>query len=176
MALPTCRGKRKQPEKDWRGLKSDNTAGVEMHDISDETALLAYRARRSEAHAGPHRSRLVNLKYYTFAKGTFADVDNVMVIRHGLHRQRRRGDYFEDKDGAADIIGMPSSQQASDLLALPRVTRVRLEKGFALYGNDIDDTTSPLEAGLGWITKFTKDFTAKSILEAQKAEASNASL
>jgi aminomethyltransferase len=82
--------------------------------------------------------------------------------------------YFKDKDGNAERIwneifrvGAPQGLKPIGLAARDTL---RLEKGFALYGNDIDDTTSPLEAGLGWITKFSKDFTARGILEKQKAE------
>jgi len=81
--------------------------------------------------------------------------------------------YFEDSDGAADKIwdaifeiGTP---QGLKPIGLGARDTLRLEKGFCLYGNDIDDTTSPLEAGLGWITKFSKDFTNKSFFENQKA-------
>jgi aminomethyltransferase len=114
------------------------------------------------------------LKYYTFVKGKFAGVDNVLISATGYTGAGGVEIYFEDKDGAADKIwdsifevGGP---QGLKPIGLGARDTLRLEMGFCLYGNDIDDTTSPLEAGLGWITKFTKEFTAKTILEKQKTE------
>jgi aminomethyltransferase len=116
----------------------------------------------------------MNLKYYTFVQGTFAGVENVIISATGYTGSGGVEIYFEDKDGAADKIwnaifeiGTP---QGLKPIGLGARDTLRLEMGYCLYGNDIDDTTSPLEGGLGWITKFTKDFTAKSILEKQKAE------
>lgn len=161
-------------EKDWNWISKFNTQGVEMQNISDKTGLLAVQ--------GPNAVKLMqqltdmditNLKYYTFAKGTFAGVDNVLVSATGYTGAGGVEIYFEDKgDNAKKIwdaifeIGTPEGLKPIGLAARDTL---RLEKGFCLYGNDIDDTTSPLEAGLGWITKFTKDFTARPILEAQKA-------
>lgn len=161
-------------EKDWNWISKFNTQGVEMHNISDKTGLLAVQ--------GPNAVKLMqqltdmditNLKYYTFAKGTFAGVDNVIVSATGYTGAGGVEIYFEDKgDNAKKIwdaifkVGTPAGLKPIGLAARDTL---RLEKGFCLYGNDIDDTTSPLEAGLGWITKFTKDFTARPILEAQKA-------
>jgi aminomethyltransferase len=117
---------------------------------------------------------ILNLKYYTFAKGKFAGIDNVLVSATGYTGAGGVEIYFEDKDGAADKIwdaifeiGKP---QGLKPIGLGARDTLRLEMGYCLYGNDIDDTTSPLEAGLGWITKFNKDFTAKQILEKQKKE------
>jgi aminomethyltransferase len=161
-------------EKDWNWISSHNTDGAEMHNISDKTGLLAIQ--------GPHATQymqqltdmdITNLKYYTFTKGTFAGVDNVIVSATGYTGAGGIEIYFEDANGAGEKIwneimrvGQPHGLKPIGLAARDTL---RLEKGFCLYGNDIDDTTSPLEAGLGWITKFTKDFTARPILEAQKA-------
>jgi aminomethyltransferase len=158
-------------EKDWAWIEERNAGGVEMHDISDETALLAVQGPDAvKLMQGLTNLDLVNLKYYTFAKGTFAGVDNVLVSATGYTGSGGVEIYFEDKDGAADTIWEAVIAAGVKPIGLAARDTLRLEKGYALYGNDIDDTTSPLEAGLGWITKFTKDFTAKSILEAQKAE------
>jgi aminomethyltransferase len=162
-------------EKDWNWISKHNTKGVEMHNISDKTCLLAIQ--------GPNATKILqsltemdilNLKYYTFTKGKFAGVDNVLVSATGYTGAGGVEIYFEDKDGAADKIwntifetGLP---QGIKPIGLAARDTLRLEMGFCLYGNDIDDTTSPLEAGLGWITKFTKEFTAKGILEKQKTE------
>lgn len=161
-------------EKDWNWISKYNTKGVEMHNVSEKTCLLAIQ--------GPHATKILqplvdadimNLKYYTFTKGKFAGVDNVLVSATGYTGSGGVEIYFEDKDGAADKIwdaifeiGTP---QGLKPIGLGARDTLRLEMGYCLYGNDIDDTTSPLEAGLGWVTKFTKDFTAKEILQQQKA-------
>jgi aminomethyltransferase len=162
-------------EKDWNWISARNTENVEMHNISDKTALLAVQ--------GPNAVKILqeltdmdisNLKYYTFVKGKFAGVDNVLVSATGYTGSGGVEIYFEDKDGEAqkiwDEIFRVGEPQGLKPIGLAARDTLRLEKGFALYGNDIDDTTSPLEAGLGWITKFTKQFTAREILEKQKAE------
>ena len=117
---------------------------------------------------------ILNLKYYTFTKGKFAGVENVLVSATGYTGAGGVEIYFEDKDGAADkiwdAIFVAGGPQGLKPIGLGARDTLRLEMGFCLYGNDIDDTTSPIEAGLGWITKFTKDFTAKEIFAQQKAE------
>ncbi|MBC7589061.1 MAG: glycine cleavage system aminomethyltransferase GcvT, partial [Chitinophagaceae bacterium] len=106
---------------------------------------------------------------YTFAKGKFAGVDNVVVSATGYTGAGGVEIYFKDEDGAADIIWDKMMELGIKPIGLAARDTLRLEMGFCLYGNDIDDTTSPLEGGLAWITKFTKEFTAKAILEKQKA-------
>jgi aminomethyltransferase len=117
---------------------------------------------------------ITNLKYYTFAKGTFAGIDNVIVSATGYTGAGGIEIYFEDKGNDAEVIWdkIFEAGKAGGIKPIGLAARdtLRLEMGFCLYGNDIDDTTSPLEAGLGWITKFTKDFTARPILEKQKAD------
>jgi len=161
-------------EKDWNWISSHNTEGAEMHNISDKTGLLAIQGPNATAIMQELTDMdITNLKYYTFTKGKFAGVDNVIVSATGYTGAGGVEIYFEDKGDDADKIwneimrvGEPKGLKPIGLAARDTL---RLEKGFCLYGNDIDDTTSPLEAGLGWITKFTKDFTARPILEAQKA-------
>lgn len=161
-------------EKDWNWISKYNTRGVEMHNISDKTCLLAIQGPNATKILQPLvDTDIMNLKYYTFTKGKFAGVDNVLVSATGYTGAGGVEIYFEDKDGAADKIwdaifeiGAP---QGLKPIGLGARDTLRLEMGYCLYGNDIDDTTSPLEAGLGWITKFTKDFTAKEILQQQKA-------
>jgi len=161
-------------EKDWNWISKYNTQGVEMHNISDKTCLLAIQGPNATKILQPLvDTDIMNLKYYTFTKGKFAGVDNVLVSATGYTGAGGVEIYFEDKDGAADKIwdaifeiGAP---QGLKPIGLGARDTLRLEMGYCLYGNDIDDTTSPLEAGLGWITKFTKDFTAKEILQQQKA-------
>jgi aminomethyltransferase len=161
--------------KDWNWISKHNTKNVEMHNISDKTCLLAIQGPNATKILQPLTEMdILNLKYYTFVKGKFAGVDNVLISATGYTGAGGVEIYFEDKDGAADkiwdaIFEIGGSQGLKPIGLGARDT-LRLEMGFCLYGNDIDDTTSPLEAGLGWITKFTKDFTAKSIFEKQKAE------
>lgn len=161
-------------EKDWNWISKHNTKGVEMHNISDKTGLLAVQGPKAVEYMQELTDMdITNLKYYTFVKGKFAGVDNVVVSATGYTGAGGVEIYFEDQDGAGDKIwdavfgvGGPKGMKP---IGLGARDTLRLEMGFCLYGNDIDDTTSPLEAGLGWITKFTKDFTSKEIFEAQKA-------
>lgn len=160
-------------DKDWAWISQHNTKGVEMHNISDKTALLAIQGPNATAMMQQLTDMdITNLKYYTFAKGTFAGVENVIVSATGYTGAGGVEIYFEDTNGNGEKvweeifrIGTPLGLKPIGLAARDTL---RLEKGFCLYGNDIDDTTSPLEAGLGWITKFTKDFTNRPALEAQK--------
>ncbi|MDF2190950.1 glycine cleavage system aminomethyltransferase GcvT [Paraflavitalea sp. CAU 1676] len=160
-------------EKDWNWISQYNTNKVEMHNVSDKTCLLAIQGPNATKILQPLTDMdILNLKYYTFAKGKFAGVDNVLVSATGYTGAGGVEIYFEDKDGAAekiwDALFAAGGPQGMKPIGLGARDTLRLEMGFCLYGNDIDDTTSPLEAGLGWITKFTKDFTAKEILEQQK--------
>jgi aminomethyltransferase len=162
-------------EKDWNWISKHNTKNVEMHNISDKTCLLAIQGPNATKILQPLTEMdILNLKYYTFVKGKFAGVDNVLISATGYTGAGGVEIYFEDKNGDADkiwnAIFETGGPQGLKPIGLGARDTLRLEMGFCLYGNDIDDTTSPLEAGLGWITKFTKDFTAKSILEKQKAE------
>ncbi|MDB5210096.1 MAG: gcvT [Sediminibacterium sp.] len=162
-------------EKDWNWISKFNTEGVEMHNISDKTCLLAIQGPNATKILQPLvDTDIMNLKYYTFTKGKFAGVDNVVVSATGYTGSGGVEIYFEDKDGAAekiwDAIFEIGGPQGLKPIGLGARDTLRLEMGYCLYGNDIDDTTSPLEGGLGWITKFTKEFTAKDILQKQKAE------
>lgn len=160
-------------EKDWNWISSFNAKGVEMHNVSDKTALLAIQ--------GPNACKILqpltnidicNLKYYTFEKGVFAGVDNVLISATGYTGSGGVEIYFDNSNDNAEKIwnaifeiGTP---QGLKPIGLGARDTLRLEMGYCLYGNDIDDTTSPLEAGLGWITKFTKQFTNCEALLLQK--------
>jgi aminomethyltransferase len=162
-------------EKDWNWISAHNSAGVEMHNISDKTCLLAIQGPNAASILQPLTPvDIVNMKYYTFAKGVFAEVPNVLISATGYTGAGGIEIYFEDTDGAADKIwnaifaaGAPKGLKP---IGLGARDTLRLEMGFCLYGNDIDDTTSPLEAGLGWITKLTKPFTSSELFARQKAE------
>jgi len=162
-------------EKDWNWISRFNTENVEMHNISDKTCLLAIQGPNATKILQPLTDMdIMNLKYYTFTKGVFAGVENVLVSATGYTGAGGVEIYFEDSDGAADKIWNAifeiGGPQGLKPIGLGARDTLRLEMGYCLYGNDIDDTTSPLEGGLGWITKFTKDFTARAIIEKQKAE------
>ena len=162
-------------EKDWKWISSHNTKGVDMHDISDKTCLLAIQGPNATKILQPLTDvDIMNLKYYTFVKGNFAGVDNVLISATGYTGSGGVEIYFEDVDGAADKIWdkifEAGAQSGLKPIGLGARDTLRLEMGYCLYGNDIDDTTSPLEAGLGWITKFTKDFVAKEIMEKLKVD------
>lgn len=162
-------------EKDWHWISKFNTKNVEMHNISDKTCLLAIQGPNATKILQPLTEMdILNLKYYTFVKGKFAGVDNVLISATGYTGAGGVEIYFEDKEDNADkiwdaifAIGSPKGLKP---IGLGARDTLRLEMGYCLYGNDIDDTTSPLEAGLGWITKFNKDFTSKEIFEKQKKE------
>jgi len=162
-------------EKDWNWISKHNMENVEMHNISDKTCLLAIQGPNATKILQPLTDvDILNMKYYTFVKGKFAGVDNVLISATGYTGSGGIEIYFEDKDDNANVIwnkifeeGNPKGLKPIGLAARDTL---RLEMGYCLYGNDIDDTTTPLEAGLGWVTKFTKDFEAKDILAKQKAE------
>jgi aminomethyltransferase len=162
-------------EKDWNWIQSHNTNNVETHNISTKTCLLAVQGPNATRMLQPLTDMdILNLKYYTFVKGTFAGVSNVLISATGYTGAGGVEIYFEDKDGAADKIWDEifriGSGQGLKPIGLGARDTLRLEMGYCLYGNDIDDTTSPLEAGLGWITKFNKEFTASDQLKKQKEE------
>ena len=162
-------------KKDWDWITARNTAKVEMHDISDKTCLLAIQGPMATKILQPLTEMdILNLKYYTFVKGKFAGVDNVLISATGYTGAGGVEIYFEDKQDDAtviwDAIFHAGAAQGIKPIGLGARDTLRLEMGFCLYGNDIDDTTSPIEAGLGWITKFTKDFTSRSIFEQQKTD------
>src|SRR6201991_2577273 len=163
-------------EKDWNWISKHNTHKAEMHNISDKTALLAIQGPNANkiTQALTNEVDILNLPYYTFAKGKFAGVDNVLISATGYTGAGGIEIYFEDKDGAGeqiwDKLFEVGGPQGLKPIGLGARDTLRLEMGYCLYGNDITDSSSPLEAGLGWITKFTKDFTARAILEKQKTE------
>ncbi|MBP6215016.1 MAG: glycine cleavage system aminomethyltransferase GcvT [Chitinophagaceae bacterium] len=162
-------------EKDWNWIVKHNMDKVEMHNISDKTCLLAIQGPNATKILQPLTEMdILNLKYYTFTKGKFAGVENVLVSATGYTGAGGVEIYFEDNDGAADKIWDAIFAAGGPLglkpIGLGARDTLRLEMGFCLYGNDIDDSTSPIEAGLGWITKFSKDFTSKEIFAKQKAE------
>jgi len=160
-------------EKDWAHISAQNTFGAEMVDISDRTTLLAVQGpKAAEALQSLTDMPLAEMGYYTFKKGRFAGIDNVLVSATGYTGAGGFEVYFDNAhaDLMWDAIFKAGAPFGIRPVGLGARDTLRLEMGFCLYGNDIDDTTSPIEAGLGWITKFNKDFIDKNLLLKQKEE------
>lgn len=158
-------------EKDWNWISKHNTAGVEMKNISDQTSLLAVQGpKAAEVLQSLTDVDLSAMEYYTFKKGVFAGVENVLISATGYTGAGGFELYFDKEHSEhiwKDIFKAGESYGIKPIGLAARDT-LRLEMGFCLYGNDIDDTTSPIEAGLGWITKFSKNFVNSENLAAQK--------
>ncbi|MCZ8170097.1 MAG: glycine cleavage system aminomethyltransferase GcvT [Flavobacterium sp.] len=160
-------------EKDWNWIAQHNTEGAVMENLSDAYSLLAIQGPKAvEAMQSLTAIDLANIKYYHFEVGTFAGIEEVIISATGYTGSGGFEVYCKNENveqlwhkvyeaGAAYGI-KPIGLAARDTL--------RLEMGFCLYGNDINDTTSPIEAGLSWITKFTKNFTNHEALKAQKEQ------
>ncbi|MEM9297857.1 MAG: glycine cleavage system aminomethyltransferase GcvT [Bacteroidota bacterium] len=159
-------------DKDWNWItKYNEDIGADMRNISDQFSLFAVQGPRATETLQKLTSvNLSEVKFYTFEVGAFAGVDHVILSATGYTGAGGFEIYLHNKDAehiwnevlkAGEEFGIkPIGLGARDTL--------RMEMGYCLYGNDIDDTTSPLEAGLGWVTKFTKDFINKENLEKQK--------
>ena len=160
-------------EKDWNWIAKYNDLGVDMKDISDRTTLLAIQGpKAADALQSLTDIDLASMEYYTFKKGKFAGVDNVVISATGYTGAGGFEIYFDNEHAEEiwDAIFKAGEEFDIKPIGLGARDTLRLEMGFCLYGNDIDDTTSPLEAGLGWITKFSKEFTNSAALQQQKQE------
>lgn len=160
-------------EKDWNWISKFNTEGVEMKDISDRTALLAVQGpKAADALQSLTDIDLGSMEYYTFRKGTFAGIDNVLLSATGYTGAGGFEIYVDNKDAEKlwNAVFEAGAAYGIKPIGLGARDTLRLEMGFCLYGNDIDDATSPLEAGLGWVTKFNKEFTNSAALQQQKQE------
>ena len=158
-------------EKDWAWISKYNTKGATMKNVSDSYSLLAVQGPKAvEALQSLTSVNLSDIKFYNFVVGPFAGVDHVIISATGytgaggfeiyVHNDHAEKVWNAIFEAGADFGIKPIGLGARDTL--------RLEMGYCLYGNDITDETSPLEAGLGWVTKFTKDFTNSKNLQAQK--------
>jgi aminomethyltransferase len=158
--------------KDWAWLQQfAGNFDVRMSDVSEGTALLAVQGPlAAQALQSLTDLDLGAMTYYTFGIGSFAGVSNVVVSATGYTGAGGFEIYIPNAHAAAawDAIIAAGAPLGLEPIGLGARDTLRLEMGFCLYGNDIDDTTSPIEAGLGWITKFTKEFTNSAALKAQK--------
>ncbi len=162
-------------DKDWNWCVSHNAVGAELQNSSDNMAQLAIQGPKAKEVLQTLTSvNLDEIAYYAFRTGDFAGEKEVIISNTGYTGAGGFEIYFYPE--AADKIWNAIFEAGKDAgikpIGLGARDTLRLEMGFCLYGNDLSDTTSPLEAGLGWITKFAegKNFTARAILEKQKAE------
>lgn len=162
-------------EKDWAWLQSQNKAGAELYNASDEIAQLAVQGPLAlKAMQKLTDTPVTDMEYYTFKKLEFAGVKDVIFATTGYTGSGGCEIYMDNKDAEKIYHAVMDAGAEYGIKSIGLAARdtLRLEMGFCLYGNDIDDTTSPIEAGLGWITKFTdtKDFINKDIFLKQKTE------
>jgi len=160
-------------DKDWDWISSHNDLGVDMKNISDDYSLLAIQGpKAAEAMQSLTSVDLKAIPYYNFVIGEFAGVEHVIISATGYTGSGGFEIYVKNDAVNAlwDKIFEAGAPFGIKPIGLAARDTLRLEMGFCLYGNDINDSTSPLEAGLGWITKFTKEFTDAEFLRKQKEE------
>jgi len=160
-------------DKDWNWIQSKNSFDAHMENHSERTSLLAVQGPMAlKAMQKLTAMNLVDMEYYTFQMGTFAGVENVIVSTTGYTGAGGCEIYFPNEVAEAmwNAVMEAGAEFGIRPIGLGARDTLRLEMGFCLYGNDIDDTTSPLEAGLGWITKFSKAFNNSEALKQQKEQ------
>ncbi|EAZ80056.1 glycine cleavage system aminomethyltransferase GcvT [Algoriphagus machipongonensis] len=158
-------------EKDWNWVNKYNTMGAQLTNISDDISLFAVQGPKAiEAVQALTPVNLSEVKFYHFTLGEFAGVKDVIISGTGYTGAGGFEIYVKNEDAEQVWKAIFEAGKDFDIkpIGLGARDTLRMEMGYCLYGNDIDDTTSPLEAGLGWITKFTKDFTNSEALLAQK--------
>jgi len=158
-------------EKDWNWIQSHNTEGVAMENLSDSLCLLAVQGPNATAALQKLTDvNLASMEYYTFTIGEMAGIKDIIISATGYTGAGGFEIYVKNADAEKmwNAIFEAGAEFGIKPVGLGARDTLRLEKAFCLYGNDIDDETSPLEAGLGWVTKFTKDFTNSEALKAQK--------
>jgi aminomethyltransferase len=159
-------------DKDWNWIQKFNAQiGAEMTNVSEDMSLLAVQGPLAlKAMQKLTSMNVVDMEYYTVQRGTFAGIDNVIVSTTGYTGAGGCEIYFQNADAEKmwNAVMEAGAEFGIQPIGLGARDTLRLEMGFCLYGNDIDDTTSPLEAGLGWITKFAKPFNNSENLKAQK--------
>lgn len=160
-------------EKDWNWIQNQNNTGVEVHNISDRTALLALQGPNALALLQNFTSiNLSTIKYYSFKRGELDGVSNVILSATGYTGSGGFELYFENIYARKiwNTILKAGKDYGLEPAGLGARDTLRLEMGYCLYGNDIDEGTNPLEAGLGWITKLKKTFTASDLILKWKQE------
>ena len=160
-------------EKDWNWISNHNDLEVHMENRSDDWSLLAIQGpKAAEAMQSLTSVNLSTIKFYTFEITDFAGLPNVVVSATGYTGSGGFEIYVKNEDVEAlwNKVFEAGADWGIKPIGLAARDTLRLEMGYCLYGNDIDDTTSPIEAGLGWITKFTKDFVNSKNLKKQKEE------
>ncbi|MFO7673597.1 MAG: glycine cleavage system aminomethyltransferase GcvT [Lutibacter sp.] len=160
-------------EKDWNWISSHNDLGVDMTNVSDDLSLLAVQGpKATQALKSLTDIDISAMEYYTLKIGTFAGIEDVIISATGYTGSGGFEIYFKNEDAGHiwNAIFKAGEKFGIKPIGLAARDTLRLEMGFCLYGNDINDTTSPIEAGLGWITKFTKNFTNAEALKKQKEE------
>jgi aminomethyltransferase len=158
-------------QKDWNWITKQNTVGATLENISDQTSLLAVQGPLSTAVLQKLTTIDLNsIPYYTFQKGRFAGIDDVLISATGYTGAGGFEIYFKNEDAKKiwNSIFEAGKEMGIKPIGLGARDTLRLEMGYCLYGNDINDNTSPLEAGLGWITKFSKKFISSDFLLKQK--------
>jgi len=158
-------------EKDWNWISSHNDFGAEMKNVSEDYSLLAIQGPKAvEAMQSLTSIDLASIKYYHFEVADFAGIENVVISATGYTGSGGFEIYCKNSEVESIWNAVFEAGKAFGIKPVGLAARdtLRLEMGFCLYGNDINDTTSPIEAGLGWITKFTKEFTNSINLKAQK--------
>ena len=160
-------------EKDWNWISKLNTKGAIMENISDSLCLFAVQGPKAVAVLQKLTPvDLSNIKYYHFAIGEFASINDVILSNTGYTGAGGFEIYVKNESAEKVWNAIFEAGQSENIkpIGLGARDTLRLEMGFCLYGNDIDDTTSPIEGGLGWITKFTKEFTNSAFIKKQKEE------
>ena len=162
-------------EKDWKWLNDNNTEGVDMDNASEWMAQLAVQGPKAMQILQQLTDiKLSDIQYYHFTVGEFAGADEVIISNTGYTGAGGFELYFlpEHADQIWQAIFEAGEEEGIKPIGLGARDTLRLESGYCLYGNDIDDTTSPIEAGLGWITKFVEgnNFIDRPLFEKQKAE------
>ncbi len=158
-------------EKDWNWVSQHNDLGVEMTNESDDYSLFAVQGPLAVKSLQKLTAiDLSAIKYYHFQVGEMANISDVIISATGYTGAGGFELYVKNENAAVLFDAVIEAGKEEGILPIGLGARdtLRLEMGFALYGNDINDTTSPIEAGLGWITKFTKDFINSEALKAQK--------
>ncbi len=158
-------------EKDWNWISSHNSMGAEMRNLSEDYSLLAIQGPQAiEAMQSLTSEDLSAIKFYTFRVNDFAGIEHVMISATGYTGSG--GFEIYCKNSEVEQIWNRVFEAGKEFgikpIGLAARDTLRLEMGYCLYGNDINDTTSPIEAGLGWITKFTKDFVNSDNLKKEK--------